>query len=78
MGWNAEIDEGLVRGFVHLAGASMDESGKLTSTGGRVLSATGLAPTLGESLEASYQIIEGISLAGSHYREDIGFRALPG
>ncbi|MAP85058.1 MAG: phosphoribosylamine--glycine ligase [Euryarchaeota archaeon] len=77
-GWDSEIEEGLVMGFVHLAGASMDESGKLTSTGGRVLSATGLAPTLGESLEASYQIIEGISLAGSHYREDIGFRALPG
>ena len=77
-GWDSEIEEGLVMGFVHLAGASMDDSGKLTSTGGRVLSATGLAPTLGESLEASYQIIEGISLAGSHYREDIGFRALPG
>ncbi len=77
-GWDSEIEEGLVMGFVHLAGASMDESGKLTSTGGRVLSATGLAPTLGESLEVSYQIIEGISLAGSHYREDIGFRAFPG
>lgn len=77
-GWDSEIEEGLVMGFVHLAGASMDESGRLTSTGGRVLSATGLAPTLGESLEVSYQIIEGISLAGSHYREDIGFRALPG
>ena len=77
-GWDSEIEEGLVMGFVHLAGASMDESGKLTSTGGRVLSATGLAPTLGESLEVSYQIIESISLAGSHYREDIGFRALPG
>ena len=77
-GWDSEIEEGLVMGFVHLAGASMDDSGKLTSTGGRVLSATGLAPTLRESLEVSYQIIESISLTGSHYREDIGFRALPG
>ena len=77
-GWNAEIEEGLVRGFVNLAGASMDEGGKLTSNGGRVLSATGLAPTLSESLEASYQIIENIRLDGSHYREDIGFRALSG
>ena len=56
----------------------MDEGGKLTSNGGRVLSATGLAPTLSESLEASYQIIENIRLDGSHYREDIGFRALSG
>ena len=67
-----------MRGFVNLAGASMDEGGKLTSNGGRVLSATGLAPTLSESLEASYQIIENIRLDGSHYREDIGFRALSG
>ena len=56
----------------------MDEGGKLTSNGGRVLSATGLAPSLRESLEASYQIIGGITLDGSHYREDIGFRALSG
>ena len=56
----------------------MDEGDKLTSNGGRVLSATGLAPSLRESLEASYQIIQGISLDGSHYREDIGFRALSG
>ena len=77
-GWKAEIDEGLVRGFVHLAGASMDEGGKLISNGGRVLSATGLAPSLSESLEASYQIIGSITLDGSHYREDIGFRALSG
>lgn len=76
-GWDAEIDEGKVRGFVHLSGAVKGESGKLISTGGRVLSATGIAPSLAESLDASYQIIEGIILEGSHYREDIGFRALP-
>jgi phosphoribosylamine-glycine ligase len=56
----------------------MDEGGKLISNGGRVLSATGLAPSLSESLEASYQIIGGITLDGSHYREDIGFRAISG
>ena len=38
---------------------------------------SGIAATLGEALEASYQIIGGIELEGSHYREDIGFRALP-
>ena len=76
-GWDATIEEGHVLGFVHLAGASRKDSGELISTGGRVLSATGIAPTLGEALEASYQIIGGIELEGSHYREDIGFRALP-
>jgi len=76
-GWDSTIDEGQVLGFVHLAGAKRNDSGELISTGGRVLSATGIAPTLGEALDASYQIIEGIDLAGSHYRGDIGFRALP-
>ena len=36
------------------------------------------SPSLSESLEASYQIIGGITLDGSHYREDIGFRAISG
>jgi len=76
-GWDTEIDEGQVNGFVHLAGAAKGDSGRLVSTGGRVLSATGIAPSLAEALETSYQIIEGISLEGSHYREDIGFRAIP-
>ncbi len=76
-GWDSSIEEGQVLGFVHLAGAKRNESGNLISTGGRVLSATGIAPTLGEALEASYQIIEGIDLKGSHFRGDIGFRALP-
>ena len=76
-GWDATIEEGQVLGFVHLAGANRNTSGELISTGGRVLSSTGIAPSLGEALEASYQIIEGINLKGSHYREDIGFRALP-
>jgi len=48
----------------------------LISSGGRVLSTTGVAPTLEEALSASYQIIEAIELQGSHFRSDIGFRAL--
>ena len=75
-GWDITIEEGQVLGFVHLAGAKRQDSETLISSGGRVLSATGIAPTLGEALEASYQIIQGIELEGSHYRDDIGFRAL--
>ena len=75
-GWDVQIEEGQVSGFVHLAGANFDSDGLLLSSGGRVLSATGLAPTLEEALEAAYQIIDGIALEGSHYRSDIGFRAL--
>ena len=75
-GWEACIEEGQVSGFVHLAGAITGIDGKLLSSGGRVLSATGIAPTLGEAIESSYQIIDGIELDGSHYRSDIGYRAL--
>ena len=75
-GWDSAIDEGQVLGFTHLAGATRAESGELISSGGRVLSTTGIAPSLSEALEASYQIIQGINLKGSHYRDDIGFRAL--
>ncbi len=75
-GWEACIEEGQVSGFVHLAGAITGIDGELLSSGGRVLSATGIAPTLGEAVESSYQIIDSIELDGSHYRSDIGYRAL--
>ena len=75
-GWEACIEEGQVSGFVHLAGAITGIDGELLSSGGRVLSATGIAPPLGEAVESSYQIIDSIELDGSHYRSDIGNRAL--
>ncbi|MBI87501.1 MAG: phosphoribosylamine--glycine ligase [Euryarchaeota archaeon] len=77
IGWESRIEEGQVIGFTHIAGARINKDGKLVSSGGRVLSATGVAPSLGDALEASYQIIGGIELEGSHYRNDIGFRAFP-
>jgi len=74
-GADLEINEGVLRGYVHFAGASMI-SGRLISSGGRVLSATGIAPSLPEALDVAYQIIASISLEGSHFRTDIGHRAL--
>ncbi|MDP7002873.1 MAG: phosphoribosylamine--glycine ligase [Candidatus Thalassarchaeaceae archaeon] len=74
-GWDSRIDEGRVAGFVHLAGARLGGNGELLSDGGRVLSATGVAPDLGNALEAAYQIIGGVKLEGGHFRNDIGFRA---
>ena len=52
----------------------MDEGGKLISNGGRVLSATGLAPSLSESLEASYQIIGASLLMAPTTVKNIGFK----
>ena len=74
-GSEIEIDEGVLRGYVHFAGASL-EGGRLVSSGGRVLAATGIAPDLGQALGVAYQIIGSISLEGSHFRTDIGHRAL--
>jgi len=74
-GADLEIDEGVLRGYVHFAGASMI-SGRLVSSGGRVLAATGIAPNLSEALDVAYQIMDSISLEGSYFRTDIGHRAL--
>ena len=62
--------------FVHYAGTIIGEDGQLISSGGRVLSATGLAPSLNDAVAASYELIECIQLEGSHYRSDIAYRAL--
>ena len=75
-GADLEIDEGILRGYVHFAGTSL-EGGRLISSGGRVLAATGLAPNLAQAVDIAYQIIDSISLEGSHFRADIGHRALP-
>ncbi|RCH76337.1 MAG: phosphoribosylamine--glycine ligase [Candidatus Poseidoniales archaeon] len=75
-GADLEIDEGILRGYVHFAGTSL-EGGRLLSSGGRVLAATGIAPNLAQAVDIAYQIIDSISLEGSHFRTDIGHRALP-
>ena len=64
-----------MRGYVHFAGASMT-GGRLVSSGGRVLAATGIAPSLTEALDVAYQIMDSISLEGSYFRTDIGHREL--
>ena len=75
-GENTRIEEGEISAFVHQAGTHRDEEGKLLSSGGRVLSATALAPDLSSAVGAAYAIIDEITLDGSHYRRDIAYRAL--
>ena len=53
-----------------------DEEGNLVSSGGRVLSVTSVAETLQKAHDLSYQRLQQIRLEGSHYRTDIGHRAL--
>tara|TARA_Y100001960_G_C14294758_1_gene643242 strand:- start:104 stop:661 length:558 start_codon:yes stop_codon:yes gene_type:complete len=74
-GSEVSIDEGETRGIVHYAGTT-SRDGIMISSGGRVLAATGIAPSLEVAISTAYEIIENIDLQGSHYRSDIGHRAL--
>ena len=61
--------------WVNHAGTGIQD-GRLVSTGGRVLSATGIGNDLSEAAQKAYSVIGRIHLQGSHYRKDIGYRAL--
>jgi phosphoribosylamine--glycine ligase len=61
--------------WVNHAGTKI-ENDQLLSNGGRVLSCTAIGDTLGEAASKAYSMIEQIELSGSHYRRDIGHRAL--
>ena len=74
-GYDVVIDEGEINAFIHYSGTAKNEQGLYISSGGRVLSATGVAPTLRDAVEASYQIINNITLTGSYFRSDIASRA---
>lgn len=59
------------------AGTSVDlDSGKLTSTGGRVIAATSTASTLEQALSRAYAGVSSISFPNMHFRTDIGRRAI--
>jgi len=62
--------------WVNFAGVGLDDNGDYISTGGRVLSCSALADTLEDAKKLAYQLISQIELEGSHYRTDIGHRAL--
>ncbi|MDA0648031.1 MAG: phosphoribosylamine--glycine ligase [archaeon] len=62
--------------WINFAGVGLDDNGDYISTGGRVLSCTALADTLEDAKNLAYQLISKIELEGSHYRTDIGHRAL--
>ena len=62
--------------WVNHAGTGQNTKGELISTGGRVLSCSAIGPTLEVAVEMAYALLDTIDLEGSHYRKDIGFRAL--
>lgn len=58
------------------AGTKVNEAGKLVTSGGRVLTVTGVASTLQEALKKAYEGLAQIKFDGMHFRKDIGYRAL--
>ncbi|RJU85232.1 MAG: phosphoribosylamine--glycine ligase [Candidatus Poseidoniales archaeon] len=61
--------------WVNHAGTKV-ENNQLISNGGRVLSCTAISENLNDAASKAYSLIEQIELAGSHYRNDIGHKAL--
>ena len=65
----------VVEGVSVIHAGTTVKDGLLCSAGGRVLSITGVGPTLADAREKVYQVIKAIKLPGSHYRKDIGLKA---
>lgn len=62
--------------FIFHAGTSRNDRGELVTSGGRVLSVTGLGDTLKAAQEKAYEAIYQISFSGAQFRRDIGRKAL--
>lgn len=62
-------------GKVFHAGTRLAE-GEVTCTGGRVLCAVGLGPTVSAARREAYALVDVICFEGMQYRKDIGWRAV--
>ncbi len=58
------------------AGTKLNEQGKVTTNGGRVLCATALGNTVTQAQELAYELLHQISWKGVSYRTDIAYRAI--
>jgi len=56
------------------AGTSINKNNKLSTSGGRVLAVSAVAPTLGEAVAKAYQGVGSIHFDSMYYRKDIGHR----
>jgi len=62
---------------IYHAGTTRRDDGAVVSSGGRVLTVTGVADTLEQAAARAYAGVGRISFRGAHHRTDIGARALP-
>ena len=73
-GYEISIPEDIMSS-VYVAGAR-EESGRLLTSGGRVLGVTSVCDTLAEAVSCSYEKLGRISFENAYYRHDIGKKAL--
>jgi phosphoribosylamine--glycine ligase len=66
-----------MHGVLH-AGTRLRDDGAVLSAGGRVLSVLGMGADLAAAREDAYRRVVEVRLPGSHYRTDIGLRAVEG
>ena len=64
--------------WVNVAGVTDADSGALISSGGRVVSCTAMSASLEDARASAYKLLNDLELEGSHFRTDIGFRAISG
>lgn len=59
--------------FLYHAGTKLRDDGTLLTNGGRVITATALAPTIQEAAVLAKTLIEQVQYEGRYYRNDIGY-----
>ena len=59
--------------FLYHAGTKQDEAGKLLTNGGRVITATALAPTIQQAAAIAKEVIAKVQYEGIYFRSDIGY-----
>lgn len=70
------IPSDLSDALVFHAGTARDTSGRLVTSGGRVLAVTGVGPTFEDAQRRSREAAQRIDFDGRQYRSDIGWREL--
>jgi len=58
------------------AGTALDDQGRVTTSGGRVLCAVALGDTVAAAQGRAYEVVDAIQWDGMFCRRDIGYRAI--
>lgn len=67
------LDKAKIEGTIVFHSGTRSESGKVLTSGGRVLAVTSLADNVNEAAEQSNYLLEQLDFDGIFFREDIGF-----